>query len=266
MNETDKESPAGRIKNSFGKFTIGVLAGLCAALLPRLLAMLAHTDDASLRVVPTPYLVASCGFALLIGGLVVIFEWEITDTPRNIFMTALALPAVISGALSTSNGIGNGAEANRELDRARLEIRKKDGILRQGEFSSSVQPLDSSPATAPNQSFWTPLFPIGAVYAQQQTPFQAAGDTPARFGIYFEQPKYVIVLKQAKTEKEAIEAAQELKRRLPRAQAVKADNNYYVLLGSADGQNETEALLEASRAKALLADSKIQPRLVQLKR
>lgn len=252
-------------KSSLGKFAIGVVAGLCAALLPRLLAMLAHSDDASLRVLPGPYIAISCVFALLIGGLVVIFEWGIRDTPRNIFMAALALPAVISGAIGTSNGIGSSAEANRQLDRVLQEVRQKDGIIRQGEFGS-IQPLDLSPPPAPKQGFWTPLSPITSAHAQQ-VPGPTAGDTPARFGIYFEQPKakYVIVLKQTRTEKEAIDSAQDLRRRLPRAQAVKAGNGYYVLLGSADGQNETDALLEASRAKPLLGGTNLQPTLVQLK-
>ena len=264
MNAADGSGPNGRIANSYGKFFVGALAGLCAALLPRLLALLAQTDDANVTILPIPYLVASGVFALLMGSLVVIFEWKMAVTPRDTFVGALGIPAVIAGALGTSSGLGNGADAKRELDQVLQGIRQHEGIIKQGAFTT-VQPLDLSGSTSQKSGAWTLPSPVGTVYAQQFSA-QVAQDASPRFGIYYEQPKYVIVLRQVKSEKEAIIAAQELKRRLPRVQAAKADNGYYVLLGGADGRNEPDALLEASRAKAVLGDIKIQPQLVQLKR
>ena len=78
-----------------------------------------------------------------------------------------------------------------------------------------------------------------------------------------EQRQYVVVLKQAASEAEALQAAQSLRKQIPTAQAVRANNNYFVVLAGAPS-GETDALLAATRAKRTLGE-KVQPVLVEVR-
>lgn len=92
-----------------------------------------------------------------------------------------------------------------------------------------------------------------------------AGDDPAaRRGIRIGPPKYVVVLRQAKSADEARIAEGELRRKLPAARAVRADSAYFVVLDAAPA-GESDALVAAARAKSATGGA-VQPLLVKVQR
>jgi hypothetical protein len=261
--EGNADRVSGQVTSALAKFMIGATAGCCAAILPRFLAQLSQTDLARITFLPEAYLVAAGVFSVFMGALMVIFEWNVPAKPRDTFMTALGLPAVVAGAIGTASGVGNLGEIKREADQLKKAISQQQGIVREGTLGA-FERLEQLPAAAyPEKKSWIPAL-IGNAYAQQ-LPVQMTQSGSPRFGIHVEEPKFAVILKRAKTDKEAIQAAQELRQRLPQAQAVKSGGAYFVILGGAE-RSETEALLDAARAKSVLGDPKLHPELVEIRR
>ena len=112
-------------------FVVGAFAALCASFIPRLAAALPTTADSTLltiRVFTTEYVVTTLVFALLVGGVVVVLEGSASRTPREVFISALAVPALVTGfvnAAAVSNQAKELAEANLRLN---MERAQQEGI------------------------------------------------------------------------------------------------------------------------------------------
>jgi len=261
--EAPEETVAGATANPFAKFAIGALAGVTAVLAPRLLALLSQNDDAAIALFPPAYYYLAAGAGLFLGLMMLVFEHRVTAKPKETFMAALALPAVLAGAFGTGNGAGSVSELEAEVARLRQAVGQEQGIAKRGAVSTIVPLGAAAPAkpAAKGSSLGVPF--IGTAHAQALAQASSA-DSSIRFGIRAEQPKYIVVLQKAATESEALEAAQQLRRKLPTAQAVKADKSYFVVLGNAPA-GETDALLAAARAKKAM-NNQLQPVLVEVKK
>ena len=69
----------GTTANGIVKFLIGFLAGTCAVIFPRFLALLAQSDDLDVTFFPRGYLVLAIILGLVIGVVIVIFEYQVFD-------------------------------------------------------------------------------------------------------------------------------------------------------------------------------------------
>jgi len=247
------------------KFGIGFLAGGCALIFPRFLALLAQSDDLDVTFFPRAYTLLIVVVAIVIGLVMMIFEYQVSAKPRETFMTALGLPAVIAGALGTASSLGNVSSIKNDADRVQHEVRQELGIAKEGSFTS-LQSIESKPAAVPAPARKTSLLPaiVSEAHAESAAPRPVADGDALRFGIQLQQPRYVVVLKEARTQEEAVRAAQAMKQQLPTAQAVKTNTGYFVVLGDAP-RSETDALLAAARAKKALGDESLRPVLVEVK-
>jgi len=261
---------AGITAHGGAKFAIGLLAGVTAVLLPRLLALLSKSDEGQLVFFPFSYYVLAAGVGLFLGLVMMVFEYRVAATPKQTFMAALGVPAVLSGALSTASTAESVSEVMAEAKRLRQAVSIEQGIVKDGAIGDfehiggpgSVAPPQRKP-TAKTSAL--PLFFVPAAHAQENRVAQADASDPIRFGVRVEQPKYLVVLKRASSEEQAIQEASKLKAELPGARPVKAGNNYLVVLGNAPA-NETDALLAAARAKKDAVVNAVNPVLVEVKR
>jgi hypothetical protein len=247
----------GTTASAGAKFAIGTLAGAAAVLLPRLLALLSKSDDAHMVFFPTSYFVLAAGVGVFLGLLMLVIEYRVAARPKETFMAALGIPAVLSGALGTASTAESVTDLARDADRLRQAVREEQRILKEGEFTT-LEPLGApAPSKPAGATSW--LFFIATAHAQ------AKNGTPdsIRFGVRAEQPKYVVVLRKAANAQQAVQYAQELRAELPGARAVRSDKGYFVVLGNAPA-GETDALLAAAQAKKLLPDE-VQPVLVEVK-
>jgi len=88
------------------KFGIGFVVGLCAALFPRLIAELATASESdAVALFRQNYIFLSLVFAVLIGAVITILEWEDSRSPKDIFMLALAIPCIMSGERKMGSGL-----------------------------------------------------------------------------------------------------------------------------------------------------------------
>ena len=244
------------------KFALGALAGAAAVLLPRLLALLSKSDDAQIVFFPPSYFVLAAGVGVFLGLVMLVLEYQVAAKPKETFMAALGLPAILSGALGTASTAESVSEANRDAARLRQEVRMEQGILKQGAFSA-LEPLGGPAAVRPADKGVSLDLPfISSAHAGDQRIAQANTGDAVRFGVQVKQPQYVVVLKQAANEREALQDAHRLQAKVPTARAVRSDKGFFVVLGNAPA-SETDALLAAARAKKL--NDQLQPVLVEVK-
>jgi hypothetical protein len=261
--EAAGSATSGTTAQPLAKLAVGILAGVSAVLLPRVLALTAQSDGTQLVFFPTPYFVLAAGVGLFVGMVMLVFEYQVPAKPRDTFMAALGIPAIISGALGTASGADSVTRIEREASQLRQAVGQEQGIVKSGTFQS-IEPLDKAAAPKPPAKSGALGFSlVGTAYAGEPLA-QAQADDPVRFGVRVEQPKYVVVLRQAPNAEQAMRDEQELRRQLPAARAVKADRGYFVILGASPA-GETDALLAAARAKKLTNDA-VQPVLVEVKR
>jgi hypothetical protein len=263
--EVPVETAAGATANVYAKFAIGLLAGFSAVLLPRLLALLSKSEDAHVVFFPLSDVLLAAGVGVFLGLVMLVLEYQVAARPKETFMAALGIPALISGALGTASGVDSAAQAAGDAERLRREVRLEQGIGKDSVRTfGSIEPAGSpAPARPGAGTSSLPMSLIGTAHADDGRIAQAGAADGVRFGVRVEQPKYVVVLKQTATEQQAIQEAQKLQASLPAARAVRADGGYFVILGSSPA-GETDALLAATRAKKL--NRELQPLLVQVRK
>jgi MFS family permease len=116
----DSNTQGSAITMPILKLFIGFVAGLCAALFPRLTAALA-TQGSNLIFFPLSYVVLALVFAMLIGVVVMILGWRVPAKPSDTFMMALGIPALLTGALNATldtNMLQNLAQQKDRLTRS----------------------------------------------------------------------------------------------------------------------------------------------------
>src|SRR5262245_51440849 len=92
------------IQNPIAKFLIGVFAVLAAGTIPRLVAALGKPNAGTVVLVgfTDGYVQVMIVFAVMVGAVLMIFEWGVPKPPRDSFMAALGIPAVLVGAFNTA--------------------------------------------------------------------------------------------------------------------------------------------------------------------
>lgn len=250
---------AGKTANGGAKFAVGLLAGIAAVLLPRLIALLSKSDDAQIVFFPASYFMLAAGVGVFVGLVMLVLEYQVAAKPKETFMAALGIPAVLSGALGTASTAQSVSDLARDAERLRQAVRQEQGIAKEGVFNVFEPVGGPAQSTPADDTSWLPIPFIGTAHAQSN----AVAAEPIRFGVRVEQARYAVVLKQVASEREAIEEAHKLKAQLPAARAASSDKGYFVVLGNAPA-GETDALLAAARAKKL--NGELRPVLVEVKR
>jgi hypothetical protein len=250
----------GTTTNGGAKFAIGVLAGIAAVLLPRLLALLSKSDDAQIVFFPLSYFMLAAGVGVFLGLVMLVLEYQVPTKPKETFMAALGIPAVLSGALGTASTAETVTDLARDAARLRDAVREEQRITKDGAFTTLE--LLGAPAPAKpsgkGSSLGVPF--IASAHAQDYRLVQV--NDPVRFGVRVEQPRYVVVLKKSANAQQAQQDAQRLQIDLPAARAVRSDKGYFVVLGNAPA-GETDALLAARQARKM--NDEVQPVLVEVK-
>jgi hypothetical protein len=254
----DRDEPKSLVKNPIAKFTIGFVAALCAAFVPRLGAMLAPGTSASITFLTVEYVIGALIFAVLIGAVIIIFEHNIPRQAKDTFIAALAIPALIAGTFNTADGV-------RQIDR----LAERNGDLarvlaQQAQIPRSDAPIEIRPiapqAMVPSGTNLPSHFRMVTVaYAVEQVS-PPTGRSSTLLGVQIQQPNYVIVLDQAQTKDQALLRVIELRAKVPQAQAVQTDKGFLIIQGAP--RPEGAAVLEAVRLKDQL---KLEPRLQQVK-
>lgn len=254
-------------KSHLLKFFIGFIAGLCAALFPRLIAELSTSSDVVTLFEPN-YIKLSLLFAMLIGAVTAIFEWESNRIPKDVFMSALAIPGIMSGALSTSASVQDFASVEAENIKYVRIIEQSMGIPTLGHLPTTqdqiIPPLptreihgtQSSTQAHKTALAFSLISPAYAYDTKSQSLQQNLG-----VSIRKRRESFVIVLDQAQSAEEAETKVLELSEQLPVEIYAKDDNQFFVI--TKDGpQSKADALIDAIEVKNAMG---LSPSLLKVK-
>ena len=90
--------------NPLTLFLIGISAGGIAAIFPRLMTFLStDTEKVHITLFSDAFLLATAVFALIVGVSMIWLYLGTSNTTKNLFMAALALPSILSGGINMSN-------------------------------------------------------------------------------------------------------------------------------------------------------------------
>jgi len=230
-------------KSLYFKFGIGFVAGLCAALFPRLIAALATPGESEfVALFNWNYILLSLMFAALIGVVIAILEWEAVSSPKDIFMSSLAIPGILSGALNTAVSV-NG------LEQAEMENRVFETTLEQTFDIPTLMPATLTPLSkaipSGSKGHQFSLFFINDAHAENRDFYRVVD---YGFGIRKSRRSYVVVLDQARTREEAETKAAALRNSTP-VKIFRDNSNRFFITTSSGPQNKANALNEAVRLK-----------------
>ncbi|HEX9628110.1 MAG TPA: hypothetical protein VGA00_14310 [Acidiferrobacterales bacterium] len=114
-------------------FCIGLSAGACAALFPRLMpALLGPDARVNIELFSFGYLLVVVVFSVLVGLVMMWTHWGSRHTPQTLFMAALGVPSLLSGSLNMSSSMNQSTEAlaalTQEYDALIREVRNLSSI------------------------------------------------------------------------------------------------------------------------------------------
>lgn len=233
-----------KVEKPVYKFIIGFVGGFFAAAFPRLMAALTMQDGSELVLLSAGYLSIAVLFGVMIGSVVMIMEWGVPKEPGATFMTALGLPALLAGALNTTNGAHMLETKSQENMKLAEVVRRVSDIP---EVSiGSFTPL--SDASGAGKSSHPVSFNIINVAHAEAEAIEVADNTfDLNPTIKFQQKQYYIILVEVASEAEAKQRAIDIRSNVATAQAIKAGDKYYVIDSKA--KPKSEAVLEIIELK-----------------
>jgi hypothetical protein len=213
----------GYVGRRIGQFAVGAFAGLCAAFVPRLALMVGQRADSavvSIDAFTAQYLLAAIGFALLIGGVAMILEWDGERSPRDTFMAALGIPAILTGMFNTADASRGAVDLAERLKSVNDERAREENIPVDEEVpQSSIAPTGGGPLG------WR-LVPV--VFAAEQSPTTQQRASNSQLGVVYKEHRYWVVLFAASTRQEADRRAADLRARFGALTVQRVDKSYFV--------------------------------------
>jgi hypothetical protein len=234
-------------------FLLGFFAGLVSIFLPRL--MLSLSVDAQpvrgsfISFFHADFLILALIFAIFIGIIAVIFEGAEKRASKEIFIAALGSPAILSGVLNTTSATNKLEKAEQSKASAERTLTDLLGIPQSSVNTATVLGTASAAqgAVSSQGGVEFSLFPAALAQSQTVAQQQSQGFDP---GIRVDRPGCIVVLKAVNTEEEAKKGAEELRNRVPTAQAIKTDKGLFVV-DSASPRSQSDAARDAVRLRSM---------------
>jgi len=220
-------SKASRFGPRLGKLGIGAVAGISAGVAPRLSALIGASTGGSLErnAFSEAFVIGLVFFALLLGVVVMILEWESKTTPRQTFVTALGVQALLAGAFNSVAISNDAVRLGKQLDEITAQLIKENGIVVK---EASLQSPEAERSVSVFDIF--DHFLVQTAFAQDLRAETQAEARNQGIGV-FRQQRYWVVLATAANMQEATKAKdnelkkygpltlQQLGKRLPSASA-----------------------------------------------
>lgn len=259
-NHTTQSKKPNKSVNNWTLLLIGLSAGVIAAVFPRLAPLISQPDSSvTISFFTFQFVVGASIFSVMIGISMIWMYNGTNEHTKNLFMTALALPAVISGGISMTQISGEASDKIGNLNKINIEL--QDKLEKQNNIETEILSLGEIKEV----SSFLPLSFIGisTAYAQEnQSALQEPVDENAGISIKTSSLKkdYLVLLKSAATENEILAEMDQLKSTIPDLTTIKAGNKFYLIKNIK--YNRSEALL-----KVLELESKLhfKPKLIQIK-
>ncbi len=220
------------------KFFIGFVAGLCAAIVPRLMPVLS-SERGEFNLFPASYVAASLVFGTLIGAVMMIVEWGQSHAPKDTFMTALAVPGLLSGSINMAIGVNELQQTDQENQKLIEQLLEAEDI--------KIDPVAPPHADAGEPGAQTSSLLDFLVPSAHAAGASIPVSNYLGFGI-IQQRHYVVVLSKTATEAQARSRLERLQHEgVPDLRVIRAGPSFLVIQGAP--LNQANAALAAVRLK-----------------
>ncbi len=234
-------------------FSIGLSAGIITTVFPRLVTFLSvSSTGGEIDILGTGYIIATMGIALIIGVSMIWLYMGTTESSKQLFMAALAIPAMLSGGINMANSVsvGNNEIRKKESTISNLQeqIQETANIgtgpdLDLGSFNLDKLSLPEEPEPT---GFHFSIIP--AAYAQeqyQQSKAQTTLNPSVRFNSEQDRKMYAIIIASDADSLviDSIKAYQSDSSQINNLRRIQAGPTYHLILGEL--YSKTDALLES---------------------
>jgi hypothetical protein len=234
------------------RFLVGAFAGALASFFPRLVAVLGGDPNDSVILFSSTYLVVGGIVALVVGIVIVIIEGEQARKLRDVFMTALGVPTLLMGALTTGATAHNAVLADLKIQSIARELAAKSQIPIRSDMT-----IDAPAAAAP-ASDGIGLLDLVVSSAHAQTAAQQAA--PAnRLGITLRERNFVTVYQEAHDDASLRALQQTLNQRGLPTRTLQLADGRHLLIAAGPARAYPDAVLDGTRAKELGAAPYLVP-------
>jgi hypothetical protein len=236
------------------RFFVGAFAGALASFFPRLVAVLGGDPNGNVELFSVTYLVVGGIVALAVAITILIIESGPHRKLSDVFMTALGLPTLLMGALTTGATAHNATLADWKIQ----SIAKELAIQSQIPIRSDV--TIELPAAA-MQPLFGQLGLLGALVPSAHAQTSGLGDKPtaSRLGITLREAQYITVYKEARDEASLRALQQTLAQRGMPSRAIQLADGRHLLVASGAARPYSDAVLEGARARELGAAPYLVP-------
>ncbi len=226
----------------FKRFAVGAFAGALASFFPRLVAVLGGDPNSNVELFSQTYLTVGGIVALAVGLVVVIIDSDPQRKLRDVFMTALGVPTLLMGALTTGATAHNAVLADLKIQ----SIAKELAVRSQIPIRTDVPAIEAPAARAPDAGVLGVLgVVVPSAHAQGAAPVQQAN----RLGITLREPRYVTVYQEARDDDALRPLQQTLAQRGVPTRTVQLADGRHLLVGAGPARTYSDAVLDGARAE-----------------
>ncbi len=235
-------------------FGIGLSAGVITTVFPRLVTFLSvSSTGGEIDILGTGYIIATLGIALIIGVSMIWLYMGTTESSKQLFMAALAIPAMLSGGINMANSVSVGNNEIRKKESTITNLQEKiqetanigtGPDLDIGSFNFDKLSLPEEPEPT---GFHFSIIP--AAYAQEQQYQQSTAQTTLNPSVRFNSEQdlkmYAIIIASDEDSSviDSIKTYQSDSSQISNLRRIKGGPTYHLILG--DLYTKTDALLES---------------------
>lgn len=237
-------------------FLIGLSAGAVAAVFPRVMPALMSTDpEVAIELMTAHFLYAAVALTLMVGVAMIWLYQGTREHPKNLFMAALGVPAVLSGGLNMTTMT---AASEKDIGEMTRTLAAWEAKATQGNAFEPKQPPEGFDfdafADAPLTSWVIPgISSAHAASSSEESQYQSI-----RIKVDALEKKYFLQLHETTSQAELDEKKQSLEQAGVRnLKKWEKGNTYYLF--QLEKKTKSDALLDALKYKETL---NVQPQIL----
>lgn len=237
--------------NPLTLFLIGISAGGIAAIFPRLMTFLStDTEKVHIILFSDAFLLATAVFALIVGVSMIWLYLGTSNTTKNLFMAALALPSILSGGINMSNTATVGLSHIKSLSAMNRILEERLAKAENIPTMDSIT-FDDAKDISFHRNIIPEGFGISVAYAAEEGGGGSYSFNPSvQFAVPTDRKEYIILLDRSENKDEISTKLKDYQKEynIPNLEIKESNNTYYLIQGHKKAKSD--ALLEAIKIKS----------------
>jgi len=233
------------------RFLVGAFAGAVASFFPRLVAVLGGDPNGNVVLFSGTYLLVGSIVALAVGAVVLILDSDPQRKLRDVFTTALGVPTLLMGALTTGATVHNATLADLKIQTIAKELADRNQIP----IRTDV-PFEPVPPMRPAAGVGLIDLVIPSAHAQASANPAAQA---SRLGITLREREFVTVYQEARDDASLRPLQLVLAQRGLPSRTVLLVDGRHLLVAAGPARPYSDAVLDGARAKELGATPYLVP-------